>query len=111
MALAPPARGRAREGFDEVPTSPLRVYAADHQPIRLFAELEGITPAELVHRALAAYLDAHGQRLAEMTRQAQRLVEDRDLEGLAAFLAETRIARRAAREARLATLRRQPGAD
>ncbi len=111
MALAPPAPRRAREGSEEIPTTPLRVYAADLQPIRLLAELDGISPAELVHRALAAYLGAHGERLAELTRQAQHLVEERDLEGLAAFLAHARQSRRSARAARLAALRRQPGAD
>lgn len=110
MASTSPAP-RPPRNLDEILTSPVRVYAADHQPIRLLAELEGITPAELVHRALAAYLGAHGQRLAQMARQAQGLVEKRDLEGLAAFLAESRIARRSARAARLAALRRQPGTD
>lgn len=111
MALAPPAPRRAREGSEEIPTCSFRLYAADLQPIRLLAELEGIAPAELVHRALAVYLEAHGERLAEMTRQAQRLVEARDLEGLAAFLADARASRRSARAARLAALRRQAEAD
>jgi hypothetical protein len=48
------------DGTDESPEGALRVYAPDHQPIRLLAELEGITPAERVHRSLGAYLDAHG---------------------------------------------------
>lgn len=37
------------------PTKPLRVFAADHEPIRRLAEAEGLTPAELVHAALERY--------------------------------------------------------
>lgn len=111
MALAPPRPRKTQNLSDEVPTSPLRVFAADHQPIRLLAELEGISPAELVHRALEAYLEKHRDELAELARQTQRMVEQGDLVGLGAVLSEAQLARRSARAARLAALRRQSGTD
>lgn len=111
MALAPPKPRKTRDRFDEVPTSPLRVFAADHQPIRLLAELEGVSPAELVHQALQAYLEKHRESLADLARQTQLMVERGDLAGLGAILSEAQIARRSARAARLAALRRRPGTD
>jgi hypothetical protein len=104
MAIAPPAPRRLREDHRGLPTSPLRIYAADHQPIRLLAELETISAAELVHRALENYLDQHRVRLAEIATRAQRMVEAGDLEGLAEILDSAKASRRSVRAARLAAL-------
>jgi len=85
-------------------TSPLRVYAADQQPIRLLAELLGIAPAELVHRAVTEYLRNEQPRIAEVARNAQGAFEAGDFEALARALsaaAETRSARRRERLDRL----------
>lgn len=104
MASAPPAPRRLRGESGGIPTSPLRIYAGDHQPIRLLAELEGVSAAELVHRAMEAYVGQHGRRLAEVSSRAQRMVEAGDLDGLARVLDNARAARRSSRAARLSQL-------
>ncbi len=105
MAIAEPPR-RTASPYDAHTraTSPLRVYAADQQPIRLLAELLGIAPAELVHRAIIEYLRQEQPRIAEVARSAQGAFEAGDFEALARALsaaAETRSARRRERLDRL----------
>src|SRR6476659_5819809 len=88
----------------QLPTSPLRVFASDHQPIRLLAELQAITPAELVHRAVALYVEQNRDLLATVASRAQLMVAAGDLDGLAAVLEGAQGSRRAARIARLEAL-------
>lgn len=64
------------------PTSPLRIYTADQQPIRLLAELQGIGPAELVHRALVLFVRAHREELTRVTSASQQAFEVGDYERL-----------------------------
>jgi hypothetical protein len=110
MAIAPPPTRRVREDHRGLPTSPLRIYAADHQPIRLIAELENVSAAELVHRALENYLNQHRTRLADIATRAQRMVEAGDFGGLAEILDSAKDARRSVRAARLAALSAPPDA-
>jgi hypothetical protein len=69
------------------PTAPMRIYAFEHQPIRLLAEIEGITAAELIHRAVSEYMERHREALADIHRETQAKIAAGDLGGLAALLA------------------------
>lgn len=89
---------------DEQPTGVISIYASDVQPARLLAELEGCTTAELIHRAIGAYIKANAKALAEQARKVRALLEEGDVDGLAGLLAATRLARRSARGRRLAAL-------
>lgn len=86
-------------------TSPMRIYAADHQPIRLLAELEGVSAAELVHRAVSDYMRGHSEALTSLAEEARRNVANGDLDGLAEMFRRDLEARRRRRVARLAALR------
>ncbi|MGO9205712.1 MAG: hypothetical protein ACLQBX_05905 [Candidatus Limnocylindrales bacterium] len=92
------------DNITALPTSPLRVYARDHQPIRLLAEMEGVSAAELLHRALQEYLARHGESLAEMASQTRERITAGDLDGLAQLFETSQIGRRRRRAARLAAL-------
>jgi hypothetical protein len=72
------------------PTAPLRVYSFDHQPARLLAEIEGVTVAELLHRALQEYMEHHKGELGALHRATQRHIASGDLDGLASLLGEAR---------------------
>jgi hypothetical protein len=109
MAVAAPRR--VRQDYAGLPTSPLRILSGDHQPIRLLAELEGITVAELVHRAVAAYMAGHRRRLADLSAGAQQMVATGDLDGLARILRASKDTRRASRAGRLAALSESPEVD
>jgi hypothetical protein len=66
-------------------TKPVRIYAADHTPLRLIAEIEGRGAAEVVHAALAEYLQNHRDVLATAFAEAQDAVADGDIAALAAI--------------------------
>jgi hypothetical protein len=104
MTLTAGTHRRTESTVRGAPTSPLRVFAADHQPIRLLAELEAITPAELVHRALSSYLAGRGRDIAGIAARAQEMAEAGNLEGLADLLKDVATRRRAAHAERLAAL-------
>jgi hypothetical protein len=75
--MAPPAE-----------TKPLRIFAADHAPLRLVAEIERRSPAEIVHMALSEYLETHRDRLAPAFDGAQEAIASGDLDRLSAHLAQ-----------------------
>lgn len=70
-----------------VRTKPLRIFETDHAPLRLLAELERRSPQEVVHSALAEYLDGHRDQLAAVFTETQRAIAAGDLEALTAQLA------------------------
>jgi hypothetical protein len=70
-----------------VRTKPVRIFEADVAPIRLLAEIQQRSPAEVVHRAIAEYLHSHKDPLASRFAESQRAVASGDLEGLGALLA------------------------
>lgn len=64
-------------------TKALRIYEDDHAPLRLIAEIEGRGPADVVHAALAEYLNAHRDDLAEAFSEAQQAIAKGDMKRLA----------------------------
>lgn len=67
-------------------TKPIRILASDHAPLRLLADVQGRTPADIVHSALAEYMLTHRDDLARVYGETQALLQAGDLEGLAAAL-------------------------
>jgi hypothetical protein len=63
-------------------TKPVRIFEADHGPLRLIAQVEDRTAADVVHSALAEYLTSHRERLAEVFSATQRAIAAGDLEAL-----------------------------
>jgi uncharacterized protein (DUF934 family) len=63
-------------------TKPIRIFETDHAPLRLLADLDDVSPAELFHLAIAEYLHHHRERLSTTFATAQRLLADGDVEGL-----------------------------
>jgi hypothetical protein len=70
-----------------VRTKPLRIFETDHAPLRLLAELEHRSPQEVVHAALAQYLETHRDELAVVFSDTQRALASGDLDALTAQLA------------------------
>lgn len=70
-----------------VRTKPVRVFESDVPPIRLLADMEQRSPAEVIHLAVAQYLHSHREKLASHFAETQRAVASGDLEGLARLLA------------------------
>lgn len=70
-----------------VRTKPVRVFESDLPPIRLLADMEQRSPAEVIHLAVALYLQTNRDRLASHFAESQRAVASGDLEGLARLLA------------------------
>jgi hypothetical protein len=66
-------------------TKPVRIYEEDHAPLRLIAEIEGRGAAEVVHAALAEYLQNHRDVLAAAFAEAQDAVAGGDIAALAAI--------------------------
>ena len=64
-------------------TKALRIYEDDHAPLRLIAEAEGRSPADVIHAALQEYLLAHRDALAAVFSQAQQAVASGDIDALA----------------------------
>ena len=67
-------------------TKPVRIFEADHAPLRLLAELERRSTQEVFHAALSEYLEAHRDRLAALFGQAQQAIANGDLDALTAQL-------------------------
>jgi len=67
-------------------TKPVRIFAADHAPLRLVAGVEGRTPADVVHAALAEYMAAHREELARIFGETHALLRTGDTDGLVAAL-------------------------
>jgi non-homologous end joining protein Ku len=69
-----------------VRTKPVRIFEADHSALRLIAGIEGRAPADVVHAALAEYLQAHRTELMNVFARAQKAFEVGDVDDLAAML-------------------------
>jgi hypothetical protein len=69
-----------------VRTKPVRIYEADHAPLRLLAELEQRSQQDVFHAALAEYLTSHRDELATVFADTQRAVAAGDLDALTAQL-------------------------
>lgn len=67
-------------------TKPVRIFAGDHAPLRLVAGVEGRTPADVVHSALAEYMTAHREELASVYSETQAFLRAGDIDGLTAAL-------------------------
>jgi len=107
MAIADPPRQRLSPGEGKSQaTAPFRIYSADQQPIRLLAEIQGVSPAELVHLALTAYVRAEQESLAVVAQTAQEAFESGDYNLLRHALAASAAMRRRRRQNRLDTLSR-----
>jgi hypothetical protein len=109
MAVADPPRPVAagHEARSRA-TAPMRLYAGDQQPIRLLAELLGIGPAELVHRAVAEFVDRHQPMIASLARETQEAFESGDFDRLASALERGQSERAARRAERLKRLSGPP---
>lgn len=70
-----------------VRTKPVRVFESDIPPLRLLADMQQRSPAEVVHLALAQYLNDHKSELAPRLAESQRAVSSGDLDALARLLA------------------------
>jgi hypothetical protein len=69
-----------------VRTKPVRIFEADHAPIKLMAELQQQSPADVIHLAVAHYIHSHRDRLAHVFAQTQKAIAAGDLEGLTKLL-------------------------
>jgi hypothetical protein len=68
-------------------TKPVRIFQADHAPLRLLAELERRSPQDVFHSALAEYLESHRDELVAVFTETQRAIASGDLDALTAQLA------------------------
>lgn len=103
---------KTQKPSDDIPTGSLSIYAADHQLIRLLAELEGISSAELIHQALRDIFEKHRDELTELIGQTQATMKNEDPVKLCDVLSKALLARRAARARRLSELSgSEPSAD
>jgi len=68
-------------------TKPVRIFEADHAPLRLLAELERRSPQDVFHAALAEYLESHRHELVAVFTETQRAIASGDLDALTAQLA------------------------
>jgi len=66
-----------------VRTKPVRILDADHGALRLLADLEGRSPALVIHSALAEYLERHREDIGTMFAEAQAAIAAGDLNELA----------------------------
>lgn len=69
-------------------TKPMRIFVADHDPIRFVADLRRAAPADVVHAALREYMVTHRDELAAIHAETRRFIETGDIDGLAAALRE-----------------------
>ncbi len=67
-------------------TKPMRIFAADHDPIRLLADLRREMPADVVHTALREYMVNHRDELAAIHAETRHFIETGNIDGLAAAL-------------------------
>jgi hypothetical protein len=86
-----------------VRTKPIRIFEADHAPVRLLAGVERRSPADVLHSALAEYLHNHRDELQSVYADTQRALAAGDLESLVTAMVgeaaddqmEARMSRRA----------------
>jgi len=86
-----------------VRTKPVRIFESDHAPLRLLAEIQQRSPQEVVHEALALYLESHRDELATAFVETQRAIASGDLDALTSQLSASEDAQA---DALLATLPR-----
>lgn len=67
-------------------TKPMRIFASDHEPIRLLADLRREAPADLVHSALREYMVNHRDELAVLHAETRHFIQTGDIDGLTAAL-------------------------
>lgn len=72
-----------------VRTKPVRILGADHGALRLLADLEGRSPAQVFHSALIEYLDRHRDEIGAIFSEAQQAFAAGNLEGLNRLLARS----------------------
>lgn len=65
-----------------VRTKPVRILGADHGALRLLADLEGRSPAQVFHSALFEYFEHHRDEIAAIFAEAQSAIAAGDLEAL-----------------------------
>ncbi len=70
-----------------IKTKPLRIFEADHAPIRSIAGARGMLAAELVHTAVEEYVINHRDELARIYAETQAALAAGDLGGLARSMA------------------------
>jgi hypothetical protein len=105
MAIAQrPHRTRLPGSADIGTTAPFRIYSGDHQPIRLLAELLGVSPAEVVHRALRELVHVHQPTLSQTAERARDAFRVGDYDELSRALGEANASRRRRRRERLERL-------
>jgi hypothetical protein len=63
-------------------TKPVRIYEVDHAPLRFIADVEGRSPADVLHTALEEYLSNHREGLAAIFESAQDAIARGDIEAL-----------------------------
>lgn len=66
-----------------VRTKPVRIFEADAGALRLIAGIEGRQPAQVVHAALAEYMEHHRDQLADVFTKAQAAFTAGDVDALA----------------------------
>ena len=69
-----------------VKTRPVRIFEGDLPPIRLLAELQGGTPADVIHLAVAEYLHRHREQFAGVFTQSQKALASGDLDAVSQLL-------------------------
>jgi hypothetical protein len=70
-----------------VKTKPIRIFEADHPPIRSIAGAKGMLPAEFIHTAVEEYVINHRDELAVIYAETQAALAAGDLDGLARSMA------------------------
>ena len=70
-----------------VKTKPIRIFEADHPPIRSIAGAKGMLPAEFVHTAVEEYIVNHREELALIYAETQAALAAGDLDGIARSMA------------------------
>lgn len=78
-----------------VKTRPFRAYTEDIDALRFLGEVEGMSPQEVLHSALASYMTTNRERLGKVFEATQRALRDGDIDALTAQLsasADERVA-------------------
>jgi hypothetical protein len=66
-----------------VRTKPVRIFEKDAGALRLIAGVEGRQPAQVVHAALAEYMEHHRDELSDVFTKAQAAFAAGDVNALA----------------------------
>jgi hypothetical protein len=72
-----------------VRTKPVRVFENDVPPIRLLAELQGGSPADVIHLAVAEYIHNHRASLSGVFAESQRAIASGDLDAVSRLLSKS----------------------